>query len=109
MYEVFQSLDDAIICVLSLSLSHLSLSLSSLSLSLSLSIYIYIYIYNDRENANQCTGKVYSPDPDDWDNKTYAFEGHVPKWDLLFSSLLLFLFYILFLSVHIIASSPPHG
>ncbi len=36
-------------------------------------------------------GKVYSPDPDDWDNKTYAFEGHVPKWDLLFSSLLLFL------------------
>lgn len=24
-------------------------------------------------------GKVYSPDPDDWDNKTYVFEGHVPR------------------------------
>lgn len=25
-------------------------------------------------------GKVYSPDPDDWDNKTYVFEGHVPRY-----------------------------
>ncbi|XP_016373242.1 neural-cadherin-like, partial [Sinocyclocheilus rhinocerous] len=28
-------------------------------------------------------GKVYSPDPDDWDNKTYAFEGHVPNYFIL--------------------------
>ena len=40
-------------------------------------------------SENRCTvtgrmpttvlGKVYAPDPDDWDNKTYAFEGHVPR------------------------------
>ncbi|KAG7253798.1 hypothetical protein CRUP_032426 [Coryphaenoides rupestris] len=24
-------------------------------------------------------GKVYSPDPDDWDNKTYVVEGHMPS------------------------------
>ncbi|XP_045071995.1 neural-cadherin, partial [Coregonus clupeaformis] len=28
-------------------------------------------------------GKVYAPDPDDWDNKTYAFEGHVPNYFIL--------------------------
>uniref|UniRef100_A0A3B3CPW6 Si:ch211-186j3.6 n=1 Tax=Oryzias melastigma TaxID=30732 RepID=A0A3B3CPW6_ORYME len=28
-------------------------------------------------------GKVYSPDPDDWDNKTYVFEGHVPSYFIL--------------------------
>uniref|UniRef100_A0A8K9WMG8 Si:ch211-186j3.6 n=1 Tax=Oncorhynchus mykiss TaxID=8022 RepID=A0A8K9WMG8_ONCMY len=28
-------------------------------------------------------GKIYAPDPDDWDNKTYAFEGHVPNYFLL--------------------------
>ncbi|XP_034151116.1 neural-cadherin isoform X2 [Esox lucius] len=28
-------------------------------------------------------GKVYAPDPDDWDNKTFAFEGHVPNYFLL--------------------------
>ncbi|KAF3686954.1 Neural-cadherin Cadherin-N [Channa argus] len=28
-------------------------------------------------------GKVYSPDPDDWDNKTYIFEGHVPSYFIL--------------------------
>uniref|UniRef100_A0A3B4A9P1 Uncharacterized protein n=1 Tax=Periophthalmus magnuspinnatus TaxID=409849 RepID=A0A3B4A9P1_9GOBI len=28
-------------------------------------------------------GKVYSPDPDDWDNKTYVFEGHVPNYFIL--------------------------
>ncbi|KAL1007130.1 hypothetical protein UPYG_G00082410 [Umbra pygmaea] len=28
-------------------------------------------------------GKVYAPDPDDWDNKTYAFEGHVPNYFLM--------------------------
>uniref|UniRef100_A0A8D3D467 Si:ch211-186j3.6 n=1 Tax=Scophthalmus maximus TaxID=52904 RepID=A0A8D3D467_SCOMX len=28
-------------------------------------------------------GKVYSPDPDDWDNKTYVFEGHVPSYFVL--------------------------
>ncbi|KAJ7985830.1 hypothetical protein DPEC_G00344550 [Dallia pectoralis] len=28
-------------------------------------------------------GKVYAPDPDDWDNKTYAFEGHAPNYFLL--------------------------
>uniref|UniRef100_A0A8C4YYS6 Si:ch211-186j3.6 n=1 Tax=Gadus morhua TaxID=8049 RepID=A0A8C4YYS6_GADMO len=25
-------------------------------------------------------GKVYSPDPDDWDNKTYVVEGHMPRY-----------------------------
>uniref|UniRef100_A0A3Q3XD46 Uncharacterized protein n=1 Tax=Mola mola TaxID=94237 RepID=A0A3Q3XD46_MOLML len=28
-------------------------------------------------------GKVYSSDPDDWDNKTYIFEGHVPSYFIL--------------------------
>ncbi|XP_037102848.1 neural-cadherin [Syngnathus acus] len=28
-------------------------------------------------------GKVYAPDPDDWDNKTYVFEGHVPTYFIL--------------------------
>ncbi|XP_023671737.2 neural-cadherin isoform X2 [Paramormyrops kingsleyae] len=28
-------------------------------------------------------GKVYAPDPDDWDNKTYTFEGHVPNFFIL--------------------------
>ncbi|KAM7406563.1 hypothetical protein PAMP_000934 [Pampus punctatissimus] len=28
-------------------------------------------------------GKVYSPDPDDWDNKTYVFEVHVPSYFIL--------------------------
>ncbi|XP_061620755.1 neural-cadherin [Phyllopteryx taeniolatus] len=28
-------------------------------------------------------GKVYAPDPDDWDNKTYVFEGHVPAYFIL--------------------------
>nr|XP_043886785.1 putative neural-cadherin 2 [Solea senegalensis] len=28
-------------------------------------------------------GKVFSPDPDDWDNKTYVFEGHVPSYFIL--------------------------
>uniref|UniRef100_G3PMI9 Si:ch211-186j3.6 n=1 Tax=Gasterosteus aculeatus aculeatus TaxID=481459 RepID=G3PMI9_GASAC len=28
-------------------------------------------------------GKVYSPDPDDWDNKTYVFEGHIPSYFIL--------------------------
>ncbi|KAI9517850.1 hypothetical protein NQZ68_001019 [Dissostichus eleginoides] len=28
-------------------------------------------------------GKVYSPDPDDWDNKTYVFEGHLPSYFIL--------------------------
>ncbi|XP_027137362.1 neural-cadherin [Larimichthys crocea] len=28
-------------------------------------------------------GKIYSPDPDDWDNKTYVFEGHVPSYFIL--------------------------
>ncbi|KAM4744534.1 neural-cadherin isoform 2-T2 [Anableps anableps] len=28
-------------------------------------------------------GKVYAPDPDDWDNKTYVFEGHMPSYFIL--------------------------
>ncbi len=44
--------------------------------------YLFIFIMTGRMPTN-VLGKVYSPDPDDWDNKTYAFEGHVPKWDLL--------------------------
>ncbi|KAG9352523.1 hypothetical protein JZ751_020937 [Albula glossodonta] len=39
-----------------------------------------IYI-NSHRGMIQTTvlGKVYAPDPDDWDNKTYTFEGHVPN------------------------------
>uniref|UniRef100_A0A3Q2X3E2 Si:ch211-186j3.6 n=1 Tax=Haplochromis burtoni TaxID=8153 RepID=A0A3Q2X3E2_HAPBU len=40
---------------------------------------------NAEPNARMPTtvlGKVYSPDPDDWDNKTYVFEGHVPYFIL---------------------------
>uniref|UniRef100_A0A3Q2PUG4 Si:ch211-186j3.6 n=1 Tax=Fundulus heteroclitus TaxID=8078 RepID=A0A3Q2PUG4_FUNHE len=28
-------------------------------------------------------GKVYAPDPDDWDNKTFVFEGHMPSYFIL--------------------------
>ncbi|XP_054626385.1 neural-cadherin isoform X2 [Dunckerocampus dactyliophorus] len=28
-------------------------------------------------------GKVHAPDPDDWDNKTYVFEGHAPTYFIL--------------------------
>ncbi|XP_077475964.1 neural-cadherin [Stigmatopora argus] len=28
-------------------------------------------------------GKVYAPDPDDWDNKTYTFEGNAPTYFIL--------------------------
>nr|XP_057932731.1 neural-cadherin isoform X2 [Doryrhamphus excisus] len=28
-------------------------------------------------------GKVHAPDPDDWDNKTYVFEGHPPTFFIL--------------------------
>ncbi|XP_035275512.1 neural-cadherin-like [Anguilla anguilla] len=33
--------------------------------------------------ATTVLGKVYAPDPDDWDNKTYVFEGHVPNYFVL--------------------------
>ncbi|XP_063045235.1 neural-cadherin [Engraulis encrasicolus] len=43
-----------------------------------------IYINSHRGRMpTTILGKVYSPDPDDWDNKTYAFEGHIPNYFLL--------------------------
>uniref|UniRef100_A0A3P8S899 Si:ch211-186j3.6 n=1 Tax=Amphiprion percula TaxID=161767 RepID=A0A3P8S899_AMPPE len=36
----------------------------------------------DERMPTTVLGKVYSPDPDDWDNKTYVFEGHVPYFIL---------------------------
>ncbi|XP_058849785.1 neural-cadherin-like [Acipenser ruthenus] len=43
-----------------------------------------IYINNHRGRMSTTVlGKVYSPDPDDWDNKTYTSEGHVPKYFIL--------------------------
>ncbi|XP_006641450.3 neural-cadherin [Lepisosteus oculatus] len=39
-----------------------------------------IYINSHRGRMpTTVLGKVYAPDPDDWDNKTYGFEGYVPK------------------------------
>ncbi|KAM4592527.1 neural-cadherin isoform 2-T2 [Odontesthes bonariensis] len=43
-----------------------------------------IFINNHRGRMpTTVLGKVYSPDPDDWDNKTYVFEGHVPSYFIL--------------------------
>ncbi|XP_058848728.1 neural-cadherin-like [Acipenser ruthenus] len=43
-----------------------------------------IYINNHRGRMSTTVlGKVYAPDPDDWDNKTYTSEGHVPKYFIL--------------------------
>ncbi|XP_036440182.1 neural-cadherin [Colossoma macropomum] len=43
-----------------------------------------IYINSHRGRMpTTVLGKVYAPDPDDWDNKTYAFEGHVPNYFIL--------------------------
>ncbi|MBN3309830.1 CADN protein, partial [Amia calva] len=43
-----------------------------------------IYINSHRGRMpTTVLGKVYAPDPDDWDNKTYAFEGYVPKYFIL--------------------------
>uniref|UniRef100_A0AAY4EQZ0 Uncharacterized protein n=1 Tax=Denticeps clupeoides TaxID=299321 RepID=A0AAY4EQZ0_9TELE len=39
-----------------------------------------IYINSHRGRMpTTVLGKVYAPDPDDWDNKTFTFEGHVPN------------------------------
>ncbi|TRY91649.1 hypothetical protein DNTS_028322 [Danionella cerebrum] len=43
---------------------------------------VFINSHRGRMPTN-VLGKVYSPDPDDWDNKTYSFEGHVPNYFLL--------------------------
>ncbi|XP_076854322.1 LOW QUALITY PROTEIN: neural-cadherin [Brachyhypopomus gauderio] len=43
---------------------------------------IYINTHRGRMPTT-VLGKVYAPDPDDWDNKTYAFEGYVPNHFLL--------------------------
>ncbi|XP_068167737.1 neural-cadherin [Antennarius striatus] len=43
---------------------------------------IFINSYRGRMPTT-VLGKVYSPDPDDWDNKTYIFEGHVPSYFIL--------------------------
>lgn len=32
--------------------------------------------------ANAALGKVYAPDPDDWDNKTYTLETSASKYGL---------------------------
>ncbi|KAG7473620.1 hypothetical protein MATL_G00097750 [Megalops atlanticus] len=43
-----------------------------------------IYINSHRGRMpTTVLGKVYAPDPDDWDNKTYAFIGHVPNYFIL--------------------------
>ncbi|KAJ8337465.1 hypothetical protein SKAU_G00364310 [Synaphobranchus kaupii] len=43
-----------------------------------------IYVNSHRGMmATTVLGKVYAPDPDDWDNKTYVFEGHVPNYFVL--------------------------
>ncbi|XP_035250729.1 neural-cadherin-like [Anguilla anguilla] len=43
-----------------------------------------IYINSHRGRMPTAVlGKVYAPDPDDWDNKTYAFAGHVPNYFIL--------------------------
>ncbi|XP_062845988.1 neural-cadherin [Trichomycterus rosablanca] len=43
-----------------------------------------IYINSHRGRMpTSVLGKVYAPDPDDWDNKTYAFEGNVPNYFIL--------------------------
>ncbi|KAL4604964.1 neural-cadherin-like [Arapaima gigas] len=43
-----------------------------------------VYIYNHRGRMlSTVVGKVFAPDPDDWDNKTYTFEGHVPNFFVL--------------------------
>lgn len=39
----------------------------------------YIFFFSLGRMPTTVLGKVYSPDPDDWDNKTYVFEGHVPR------------------------------
>ncbi|KAI1904104.1 hypothetical protein AGOR_G00002230 [Albula goreensis] len=43
---------------------------------------IYINVHRGRMPTT-VLGKVYAPDPDDWDNKTYAFAGHVPNYFIL--------------------------
>ncbi|XP_019740005.1 neural-cadherin [Hippocampus comes] len=43
---------------------------------------IFINTYRGRMPTT-VLGKVYAPDPDDWDNKTYVFEGHVPTYFVL--------------------------
>uniref|UniRef100_A0A9J8BIY8 Si:ch211-186j3.6 n=1 Tax=Cyprinus carpio carpio TaxID=630221 RepID=A0A9J8BIY8_CYPCA len=43
---------------------------------------VFINCHRGRMPTN-VLGKVYSPDPDDWDNKTHAFEGHVPNYFIL--------------------------
>ncbi|XP_036390924.1 neural-cadherin-like [Megalops cyprinoides] len=43
-----------------------------------------IYINSHRGRMpTTVLGKVFAPDPDDWDNKTYAFIGHVPNYFIL--------------------------
>ncbi|XP_041123428.1 neural-cadherin [Polyodon spathula] len=43
-----------------------------------------IYINNHRGRMpTTVLGKVYTPDPDDWDNKTYTSEGQVAKYFIL--------------------------
>uniref|UniRef100_A0A3Q2PU85 Si:ch211-186j3.6 n=1 Tax=Fundulus heteroclitus TaxID=8078 RepID=A0A3Q2PU85_FUNHE len=36
----------------------------------------------DERMPTTVLGKVYAPDPDDWDNKTFVFEGHMPYFIL---------------------------
>uniref|UniRef100_A0A8C9S0B3 Si:ch211-186j3.6 n=1 Tax=Scleropages formosus TaxID=113540 RepID=A0A8C9S0B3_SCLFO len=40
---------------------------------------IYIYSHQGRMPTT-VLGKVFAPDADDWDNKTYTFEGYVPNF-----------------------------
>ncbi|KAJ8247352.1 hypothetical protein GJAV_G00245390 [Gymnothorax javanicus] len=44
----------------------------------------HIYVNSHRGTmATTVLGKVYAPDLDDWDNKTYVFEGNVPNYFFL--------------------------
>ncbi|XP_064414859.1 neural-cadherin [Latimeria chalumnae] len=43
-----------------------------------------IYVNNIKGKlAAIMLGKIHAPDPDEWDNKTYIFEGYVPKYFIL--------------------------
>ncbi|XP_075930158.1 neural-cadherin-like [Petromyzon marinus] len=40
---------------------------------------IYVYKYRGALPSGEL-GRVFAPDPDDWDNKTFTYEGQAPRW-----------------------------
>ncbi|KAJ3592963.1 hypothetical protein NHX12_005301, partial [Muraenolepis orangiensis] len=40
-------------------------------------------VINSHREPTMVLEKVYSPDPDDWDNKTYLVKGHMPSYFML--------------------------